>query len=176
MSGDFRRLTSEDSGTRPGAGLQSGSVHARRLRSALTSAANVSGHRPKADVRGAKGAGALEAPVGGRNRPLSQRIWETFGWSSDGKRVLGIARGDGRRLWLQQLDIDSGVERPIADLGPVPPAFDLTDSMNDFPYRGFSLHPDGRRFLTSVLRMRTQIYLMRDFDRRTRLIDRLFLR
>jgi hypothetical protein len=77
-----------------------------------------------------------------------------------------------RRLWLMQVDIESRQERRIADLGPVPPEFDLADSINDFAYRGFSLHPDGKSFLTSVLRFRTQIYLMKDFDRRTRLVDR----
>ncbi len=29
-----------------------------------------------------------------------------------------------------------------------------------FPFRGFSLHPDGKSFLTSINRMKSQIYLM----------------
>ena len=48
--------------------------------------------------------------------------------------------------------------------------------MNDIPYRGFSLHPDGKSFLTSVVRIKTQIYLMRDFDRTERLADRWWRR
>ena len=67
---------------------------------------------------------------------------------------------------LSRLDVASGAEQEVADLGPIPPALALVDSLNEFAYRGFSLHPDGRSFLTSVLRIKTQIYLMRDFDRR----------
>ena len=52
----------------------------------------------------------------------------------------------------------------------------LADSFQSFPYRGFSLHPDGKSFLTSVLCVKTQIYLLENFERRTRLIDRLLNR
>jgi hypothetical protein len=58
----------------------------------------------------------------------------------------------------------------------MPPAFDLGENFNEFPYRGFSLHPDGSGFLTSVLRAKMQIYLMKDFDRRGRLADRWWRR
>ena len=111
------------------------------------------------------------SPDGRRNRVVSELLWETYGWSNDGQRVLGIALGDNRRLLLQQIDVDTGTETRLADLGPLPPEFDLADGLNEFPYRGFSLHPDGKSFLTSVLRIRTQIYLMKDFDRRARLLD-----
>jgi serine/threonine protein kinase len=114
------------------------------------------------------------SPDGKQKRDLSNLTWETYGWSKDGARVLGIARGENRRLLLQQIDIDSGKETRLADLGPVPPEFDLADPLNEFAYRGFSLHPDGKSFLTSVLRIKTQIYLMKDFDGTHRLIDRLF--
>jgi len=113
------------------------------------------------------------SPDGKQNREVSQLTWETFGWSKDGARIVGIARGASRRLLLQQIEIDSGRESRIADLGPVPPEFDLADPLNEFAYRGFSLHPDGKSFLTSVLRIKTGIYLMKDFDRPQRLIDRL---
>ena len=59
-----------------------------------------------------------------------------------------------------KIDIKNRNEVELADLGPIPPAFDLADSLNEFAYRGYSLHPDGRSFLTSVLRVKTQIYLM----------------
>jgi hypothetical protein len=59
------------------------------------------------------------------------------------------------------------------DLGPVPPAFHLADSFNEFAYRGFRLHPDGKSFLTSVLKVRMQIDIMKDFSRRPRLADTL---
>ena len=66
---------------------------------------------------------------------------------------------------LREADVDRGRERTLGDLGAVPEAFDLADSLNEFAYRGFSLHPDGKSFLTSMLKIRTQIYLMREFYR-----------
>jgi hypothetical protein len=48
--------------------------------------------------------------------------------------------------------------------------------LDTFSCRGFSLHPDGKSFLTSVWRMKTQIYLIQDFDRPLRLADRLWRR
>jgi hypothetical protein len=58
----------------------------------------------------------------------------------------------------------------------MPPAFDLAENFNEFPYRGFSLHPDGTSFLTSILRAKMQIYLMKDFGRDRRLGDRWWRR
>jgi serine/threonine protein kinase len=110
-------------------------------------------------------------PDGTRNRVVSNRTWETYGWSKDGVALYGIARGANHHFVLGRIDVASGAEQELADLGPIPPALGLVDSLNDFAYRGFSLHPDGRSFLTSVLRIKTQIYLMRDFDRRSRLAD-----
>jgi len=116
------------------------------------------------------------SPDGKQNRVVSQFFYETYGWSKDGARIIGIARGENRRVLLQQVDVDSGRETRLADLGPVPVEMDLAEPFNEFPFRGFSLHPDGKSFLTSVLRVKTQIYLMKDFDRPTRLIDRLLAR
>jgi hypothetical protein len=50
------------------------------------------------------------------------------------------------------------------------------ENFNEFVYRGFSLHPDGSSFLTTVLWAKMQIYLMKDFDRAERLADRWWRR
>ena len=71
-----------------------------------------------------------------------------------------------------KVDVATGKEAQLGDLGSFPAAFDLSESMNAFNYRGFSLNPDGKSFLTSVYRIRTQIYLMKDFARPARLADR----
>ena len=118
----------------------------------------------------------IVSPDGKQDRIISQRVWETYGWSKDGAGVYGISYTEKRRLMLGRVDVETLKETEIADLGPIPPAFDLVDSLNDFAYRGFSLHPDGESFLTSVLRIRTQIYLMKDFDRSVRLVDNWFRR
>jgi hypothetical protein len=111
-------------------------------------------------------------PDGSQARTISNRLWETYGWSADGQSVLGITFDAARRLQLRRVDL-RGSETVVGDLGPVPPAFDLADSFNEFAYRGFSLHPNGKSFLTSVLKMRMQIYIMKDFSRRPRLADAL---
>ena len=71
-----------------------------------------------------------------------------------------------------KVDVATGADSQLGDLGSFPAAFDLSESMNTLNYRGFSLNPDGKSFLTSVYRMRTQIYLMKDFARPARLADR----
>ena len=113
----------------------------------------------------------IVSPDGQYQRVISQRAWETYGWSKDGAALYGIASGANRRLVLATIDVETGHEHQIADIGTIPPAFDLAEDFNEFPYRGFSLHPNGSGFLTSVLRAKMQIYLMKDFDRRGRLAD-----
>jgi Tol biopolymer transport system component len=115
-------------------------------------------------------------PDGKQDHVISQRIWQTYGWSRDGTELYGIAYTPNRRLLLARVDVATQMETAIADLGPIPPAFDLVNSLNEFAYRGFSLHQDGKSFLTSVLKVKTQIYLMRNFDRPVRLADRWFRR
>jgi hypothetical protein len=62
-------------------------------------------------------------------------------------------------------------EDVVADLGPLPAALDLADFQGDFPYRGFSLRPDGKSFLTSVLTVKGDLWLLEDFDRRIGWLD-----
>ena len=114
----------------------------------------------------------IVSPDGNQNHLISQHPWETYGWSNDGTMLYGIASAENNHLVLAKIDIATGKETKITDLGPIPPAFDLAQSFNEIPYRGFSLHPNGKSFLTSVLRAKMQIYLMNDFDRTVRLVDR----
>jgi Tol biopolymer transport system component len=129
---------------------------------------------PRGDLIAYRDGDALRVvgPDGSQARTISNRLWETYGWSADGQSVLGITFDAARRLQLRRVDL-RGSETVVGDLGPVPPAFDLADSFNEFAYRGFSLHPNGKSFLTSVLKMRMQIYIMKDFSRRPRLADAL---
>ena len=83
---------------------------------------------------------------------------------------------ENRRLVLGRVEIAGGREQATADLGPLPAALDLADVQGDFPYRGFSMRPDGRGFLTSVLTIKGDIWLLEDFDRRISWVDRLLRR
>jgi hypothetical protein len=118
----------------------------------------------------------MVSPDGKQDRIISPQRWETYGWSKDGASLYGIAADYDRHLLLNRFDIARGSERKIADLGPAPPGFDLANYQGNFWYRGFSLHPDGKSFLTSVYRMQAHIWLMQDFDRPTRLVDLLWKR
>src|SRR5436190_2073107 len=81
--------------------------------------------------------------VDGKDRAVvSSRRWETYGWSKDGSHLYGIALDDARRLTLVRAGLTAGDEHKIADLGPVPAAFDLATHQGTFWYRGFSLTPD----------------------------------
>jgi TolB protein len=117
---------------------------------------------------------AVVAPDGKDLRVVSQRRWETYGWSKDGSQLFGIAADEQRHLILMRVEIASGQEHRVADLGSVPPGFDLANFQGSFWYRGFSLTPDGRSFLTSVYHLQAHIWLMEDFDRPNRLLDVLF--
>jgi len=64
-------------------------------------------------------------------------------------------------------------EDVVASLGPLLAAPDLADFQGDFPYRGFSLRPDGKSLLTSVLTVKGDLWLLEDFDRRIGWLDRL---
>jgi Tol biopolymer transport system component/predicted Ser/Thr protein kinase len=118
----------------------------------------------------------MVSPDGKQDRIISSQRWETYGWSKDGASLYGIAADYDRHLILKHFDIAKGSERKIADLGPAPPGFDLANYQGTFWYRGFSLHPDGKSFLTSVYRMQAHIWLMEDFDRPTRLVDLIWKR
>jgi serine/threonine protein kinase len=118
----------------------------------------------------------IVSPDGTEDRTISQRVWETYGWSKDGADVLGIWYGDNRRLVLGKVEIASGRETQIADLGAIPAAFYFAEDQSQLPYRGFSLHANGGSFLTAIFRAKAQIYLMKDFDRTVRLAERWWRR
>jgi len=118
----------------------------------------------------------IVSPDGNQDRIVSQRRWLTFGWSKDGTALYGITFDGNRRLTLAQVEIVTGRETRITDLGPPPVAMEVADLNGLSPYRGFSLRPDGKGFLTSVYRAKTDIWLMNDFDRHTRLLDTFWRR
>jgi hypothetical protein len=82
------------------------------------------------------------------------------GWSADGKRIYGIRATGDRRLLLASLEIDTEAETRVADLGAYPAAFTFGDFLAMVPFRGFSLAPDGKSFLTSIVRARGDIWLI----------------
>jgi hypothetical protein len=75
---------------------------------------------------------------------LTARKLLAGGFSKDGAQVYGIVRnttGEGAEWQLYAIDVKTGAEKMLAPL-------DLPGSTDGVA--GFSLHPDGNRFLTSI--------------------------
>jgi len=115
----------------------------------------------------------LVSPDGRQRRVVSDNLYFTYGWSKDGDLLFGIAFTANRHLAVWRIEIAAPRESVVTDLGPAPAALDLANAQSDFPYRGFSLHPDGKSFLTSVLNIKGDIWLLENFDRHLGLFDRL---
>jgi Tol biopolymer transport system component len=102
---------------------------------------------------------SLVASDGTATRVLSDEVPLAHGWTRDGRRLYAVRPGDGGRLQLVSIEVPSGAEAVVtADLGPSPPS--------DDPLRGFSLAPDARSFLTSILRLEGDVWLLEGFEAR----------
>ena len=91
------------------------------------------------------------------------------GFSKDGAQVYGIVRnttGEGAEWQLYAIDVKTGAEKMLAPL-------DLPASTDGVA--GFSLHPDGNRFLTSIAKWPYDIWMLEGFDQMPRKtwLDRL---
>jgi Tol biopolymer transport system component len=118
----------------------------------------------------------LVSPDGKQRRIVSQKRWFTYGWSKEGDALLGIGLWENRHLIIGRMDATSEREALVADLGPAPAVLDLAQYQSDFPYRGFSLRPDGKSFLTSALGIKGDIWLLENFDAKVGLLDRVLRR
>jgi hypothetical protein len=81
-----------------------------------------------------------------------------WAFSKDGTEVYGIVHdttGHGAEYQLVSVNVRSGAQKLI---GPV----DLPTYTNSV--RGFSIHPDGKRALTSVIRTPSQIWMLDGFE------------
>jgi serine/threonine protein kinase len=101
---------------------------------------------------------SMISPDGKTPRILTARILLAFAFSKDGAQVYGVVRnteGQGALWQLHSIDVKSGADRLLAPL--------------DFPaytanIAGFSLHPDGKRFLTSIAKWPYDIWMLEGFD------------
>ena len=109
---------------------------------------------PASDGRGEKRLGA-----GG---------WLAHTWSSDGTRIYGIRQTDDLRLALLEVDIRTGQERTLADVGPAPPVNNQV--------KGLSVGRDGRTVVTSLARLRGDLWLLEGIRRPEGILERLWPR
>ncbi len=115
---------------------------------------------------------SMISPDGSVTGKLTDRHLQAFAFSSDGKQVYGIYRnttGEGPPWQLHLIGIKGDTDKMIAAL--------------DFPVStstaiGFSIHPDGKRFLTSIAKWPYDIWMLEGFDppRPKTWLDRLLLR
>lgn len=89
-------------------------------------------------------------------RVISDSRWFAYAWDKDGRRIYGLRPTDDlHHFMFVSLDPATGAERIInPNLGAVPQALQ--------PIRGFSRLPNGG-FLTSIARVRSDIYLIEGF-------------
>jgi Tol biopolymer transport system component len=112
----------------------------------------------------------LIAPDGKSARVLREgEIWTVYGWSTDASTLYGVTQSDdSRRLILVAVDVASGRERVINDnLAPMPPV--------NAPIKGFSRISD-KSFATSLVHVRSDLWLIDDFVPPPSLIDRFWSR
>ncbi len=103
---------------------------------------------------------------GKQGRTLAEEVPLAHAWSRDSRSIYAI-RSEDLRLELVAIDVASGRETPVVrDLGPVPPSSD--------PLAGLSLAPDGQSLLTSIVRLRGDVWLLSGHEpRRSGLFARL---
>ena len=101
-----------------------------------------------------------------RQKRLSTGHWIVHTWSRDGSRLYAISETDDLRLALISVEIASGTETKLADLGPSPPV--------NNPLKGLSLSPAGRSLLTSRVRLRGDLWLADGYRLPPSIIDRLW--
>jgi eukaryotic-like serine/threonine-protein kinase len=112
----------------------------------------------------AETAGLTMVSADGRQRKnLGSGQWLVHGWSNDGSDLFGVRMSSNRRLELVQLDPRTGAERVNADLGQATAGYSYGMILGALPLRGFAMAPDGKSFLTSVIRPTSDLWIM---DRR----------
>jgi Tol biopolymer transport system component len=100
----------------------------------------------------------IVSPDGKTTRKLTERKLQAYGFSKDGSQLFGILRnttGEGPQWQLYSVYMRTGADRFLAPVDLPPSADSLA---------GFSLHPDGTRFLTSIAKWPFDIWMMEGFD------------
>jgi len=115
---------------------------------------------------------SMISPDGSVVGKLTDRNLQAYAFSKDGKQVYGIYRnttGEGPPWQLHLIGIKGDTDKMIA-------ALDFPVSTNTAI--GFSIHPDGKRFLTSIAKWPYDIWMLEGFDqpRPKTWLDRLLLR
>jgi serine/threonine protein kinase len=109
---------------------------------------------------------ALVSPDGKQTKLLHEQEWMAFAWAADGQRVYGIRLSDdSQHLSFASVDIRSGAERVHApDMMPLPVASRVVRGMTRI---------SPTTFLASIVRVRSDVWLLEHFLPAASLWDRL---
>jgi serine/threonine protein kinase len=100
----------------------------------------------------------LITPDGKTTRKLTGRRFKAYNFSRDGSQVYGIFQntaGEGAQWQLYSVNLRTGSEKLVAPVDLPPSATVLA---------GMSIHPDGKRFLTSIVKWRFDIWMLEGFE------------
>jgi Tol biopolymer transport system component/predicted Ser/Thr protein kinase len=100
----------------------------------------------------------LISPDGKSTRNLTSRKFLAYNFSKDGGTLYGVFQnttGNGAQWQLYSVNVKSGAEKFLAPI-------DLPASVDRIA--GFSIHPDGKRFLTSVAKFPFDIWMLEGFE------------
>ena len=100
------------------------------------------------------------SPDGASRKDAGSGTWLVHGWSANGSQLYGIRRNDLRKLEVVSVRPDDGAETVLGDLGPYPASYSYASATGLAPLRGFALSEDGRSFLTSVIRPKSDLWVM----------------
>jgi Tol biopolymer transport system component len=103
---------------------------------------------------------------GKTTRALGSKGSISYMFSADGKLVYGI-RSDGEHNILFSIDIATGVEKVLGDLGQ-----DFAPSANFRPGIRFSLAPDGKSFVYGISKYKSNLWMLEGFESKTGLLSR----
>lgn len=107
------------------------------------------------------------APDGKSLKVVDEDSWFVYGWGGDGSTLYGIKQDPDNlhRFILVAVDIQSGRQRIVnRNLAPAPPV--------NAPVKGFT-RMSAKSFATSLVHVRSDLWLIDDFQPRTGFFDRL---
>ncbi len=110
-------------------------------------------------VESANGDWLLVSPDGKKERSLGPLKTDYLLWSRDGRLLYGIHPDNDRHQILFSVDVASGKEKSIEDLG-----MDFLPSGVWQPGVRLSLAPDGKSFAVSIRKERSDLWLLEGFN------------
>ena len=101
------------------------------------------------------------------SRDMNEYGWNSaLVWSRDGKSLYSIRRTDERIVQMVAIDAASGAIHVVSTLGT-----DFNFATPNDPGLRFTLAPDGKSFLGTIVRSRTDLWILEDFAPHRGILD-----